>query len=407
MIDLKILRRHKEEILSSLKARHLDLSLEQWFELDREKREIQLHLDQLSAEKNRIKGEENLKDHQVSQLYSKVRKEIKQWQKKEKEVVVKWEKGVNNFPNLLASGKLAPPKKVEVEKEVRVDKNFSFPLKNGQKLAEKNRVVHPSQGVKMATSLFVHYPENGAPLVRSLINFMIDLHSQDGYREVFTPYLVNEESVFASGHLPKFAHQMYRTDKGKLFLIPTGEVPLLNLHRGEILAAKDLPLKYVTYTPCFRKEAGAKGEGLFRLHQFDKVELFQFAFPDSSEDTFAQMVAQGEKVLAQLGLPYRIVKLPPQDLAFAAACTWDLEVYCPASKQWLEVSSISLCTDFQARRAKIRFRQKGKVQFPHTLNASGLAIPRLILGIMENCQRKDGAIDVPPVLQKYLGRKIL
>ncbi|HDG68396.1 MAG TPA: serine--tRNA ligase, partial [candidate division Zixibacteria bacterium] len=253
----------------------------------------------------------------------------------------------------------------------------------------------------------------GARLVRALINFMLDLHTKDGkYTEVAPPYLVNRDSMVGTAQLPKLEDDMYHLDREDYFLIPTAEVPLTNLHRGEILAEDDLPKYYCAYTACFRREAGSYGaetRGLMRLHQFDKVELVKIVHPDKSYEELEDLLSDAERVIKLLGLPYRIVLLSTADLTFASAKTYDIEIWAPGLKKWLEVSSVSNLTDFQARRMNTRFRPKGggKPRYVHTLNGSGVALPRLIISLLETYQTPDGTVRIPEALQDYYGGDVI
>lgn len=265
------------------------------------------------------------------------------------------------------------------------------------------------RGAKISGSGFIVFRGQGARLVRGLMNFMLDLHtSEHGYEEMWVPVVVNRTSMTGTSQLPKFEDDMYGIRDEELFLIPTAEVPVTNLHANEILAASDLPRAMTAYTPCFRREAGAHGKdtrGLIRVHEFDKVELVRYATPETSHQELELLTGQAEKVLQLLGLPYRVVLLASGDTGFASAKTYDLEVFAPGAGVWLEVSSCSVFTDFQARRANIRYRpaEGGKPKFVHTLNGSGVAFPRVIAAILEHYQNADGTVDVPEVLRPYLG----
>lgn len=265
------------------------------------------------------------------------------------------------------------------------------------------------RGAKISGSGFIVFRGRGARLVRSLMNFMLDLHtSEHGYEEAWVPVVVNRAAMTATGQLPKFEDDMYGLRDEDLYLIPTAEVPVTNLHANEILPASDLPRALTAYSPCFRREAGAHGKdtrGLIRVHEFDKVELVRYATPETSTDELELLTSQAEKVLQLLGLPYRVVLLAAGDTGFASAKTYDLEVFAPGAGVWLEVSSCSVFTDFQARRANIRYRpaEGGKPRFVHTLNGSGVAFPRVIAAILEHYQNADGTVDVPEVLRPYLG----
>jgi seryl-tRNA synthetase len=265
------------------------------------------------------------------------------------------------------------------------------------------------RGAKISGSGFIVFRGKGARLVRALMNFMLDHHtSEHGYEEAWVPVVVNRASMTGTSQLPKFEDDMYGIRDEDLFLIPTAEVPVTNLFAGEILPASDLPKALTAYSPCFRREAGAHGKdtrGLIRVHEFDKVELVRYATPETSNDELELLTSQAEKILQLLGLPYRVVLLAAGDTGFASAKTYDLEVFAPGAGVWLEVSSCSVFTDFQARRANIRYRPQegGKPRFVHTLNGSGVAFPRIIAAILEHYQNADGTVDVPEVLRPYLG----
>ena len=270
-------------------------------------------------------------------------------------------------------------------------------------------LVDFERGAKLSGSGFIVYRGKGARLVRSLMNFMLDLHtSEHGYEEAWVPIVVNRAAMTGTGQLPKFEDDMYGIRDEELFLIPTAEVPVTNLYAGEILQAGDLPMAMTAFTPCFRREAGAHGKdtrGLIRVHEFDKVELVRYSTPEASAEQLELLTGHAEKVLQLLGLPYRVVLLAAGDTGFSSAKTYDLEVFAPGAGVWLEVSSCSVFTDFQARRANIRYRpaEGGKPRFVHTLNGSGLAFPRVIAAILEHYQKADGTIEVPEVLRPYLG----
>jgi seryl-tRNA synthetase len=289
---------------------------------------------------------------------------------------------------------------------------FDFDPRPHWDLGKDLGILDLPRGAKLAGSGFPLFRGLGARLVRALIDYMIDLHtSEHGYVEVAPPYLVTREVAEGTGNLPVFVDEMYVTTDG-LFLIPTAEVPVTNMHRDEILAATDLPRGYVAYTPCFRREAGAAGKdtrGLIRVHQFDKVELVRFSRPDDSPAELEKLLTHAETVLQRLDIPYRVVVLATGDLGFASAKTYDLEVWAAGVGTWLEVSSASTFTDFQARRANIRYRPAPgeKPEFVHTLNASGVALPRTLIAILENYQQADGSLRVPEPLVPYLGKESL
>jgi seryl-tRNA synthetase len=275
-------------------------------------------------------------------------------------------------------------------------------------LGEKLGVLDFARATKIAGSGFILYKGAGARLERALINMLLDLHTgQHGYTEIFPPFLINRQSMIGTGQLPKFEEDMYRLRDEEMYLAPTAEVPVSNIHREEILKEEQLPIYYCAYTPCFRREAGAAGKdtrGMIRVHQFDKVEMIKFAKPESSYDELEKMVANAEKVLQLLGLHYRVVLLCTGDMGFSSAKTYDIEVWAPGQNAYLEVSSCSNCEDFQARRANIRFKgADGKNRFVHMLNGSGTALARLYVALLETYQQPDGSILLPEILKPYLG----
>jgi seryl-tRNA synthetase len=300
-----------------------------------------------------------------------------------------------------------------VRKSWGTRKTFDFEPKTHEQLCDKLGLVDlNNRGVKVAGSGFVLWRGLGARLERALINWMLDLHVREhGYVEVSPPFVVNTKTMTGTGQLPKFAEDLFQVERDDLWLIPTAEVPVTNLYGDEILANGDLPIAHCAYTPCFRREAGAAGKmtrGLRRVHQFDKVELVRFVHPDKSDEEHQKLLGQCSRVLELLGLEYRVLELASGDTGFAAARCYDLECWAPAAKEWLEVSSVSTFTDFQARRANLRFRDEGgKTRFLHTLNGSGVACPRVILCMLETYQRKDGTVEVPEVLRPYVGRDVL
>ncbi len=288
--------------------------------------------------------------------------------------------------------------------------SFDFEPKAHWDLGEGLDILDFKRAAKITGSRFVLYKASGALIERALINFMLDLHvGEHGYTEVLPPFMVNRTSMTGTGQLPKFEEELFHLEGVDYFLIPTAEVPVTNIHADEILKEEELPIKYVSYTPCFRKEAGAHGKdtrGLTRLHQFNKVELVKFAHPDNSFDELEGLLLDAEDVLKKLNIHYRVSALCTGDLGFSSAKTYDIEVWLPGQNIYREISSCSCFTDFQARRAKIRFRrQGGKTELVHTLNGSGLAIGRTVMAVMENYQNADGTITIPEALRPYMHGK--
>ncbi len=291
-------------------------------------------------------------------------------------------------------------------------RRFDFEPLNHWDIAETLDIVDFNRGSKIAGARFSVMKGAGARLERALMNFMLDLNTSKGYKEIFPPILVNRDSMTGTGQLPKFEEELFRTVDPEFYLIPTAEVPVTNIHRDEILKETDLPIYYTAYSPCFRREAGSYGKdvrGLIRQHQFNKVELVKFVKPEDSYDELESLTRDAEDILQRLGLPYRVVALCTGDLGFSAAKTYDLEVWLPGQQRYREISSCSNFEDFQARRANIRFRREGKkgTEFVHTLNGSGLAIGRTVVAILENYQQRDGSVIIPEVLKPYMGIDVI
>lgn len=284
---------------------------------------------------------------------------------------------------------------------------FSFTPLSHWEIGEKKGIFNPQQAAKITGARFTVYHGMGARLERAVINFMLDTHTSRGYEEILPPFMVNRDSMIGTGQLPKFEEDMYAIRNSDFYLVPTAEVPVTNLHRGDILPENSLPVKYCAYTACFRGEAGSAGRdtrGLIRQHQFNKVELVKFAHPDHSFEELESLTNDAEYILQQLKLPYRVVCLCSGDVGFSSCKTYDIEVWMPSYGRFVEISSCSNFVDFQARRANIKFRdEKGKARFVHTLNGSGLAVGRTVAAIVENYQNADGTVTVPDVLVKYMG----
>jgi seryl-tRNA synthetase len=289
---------------------------------------------------------------------------------------------------------------------------FEFEPRPHWELGEALGILDLERATKISGSGFVGLSGAGAALSRALISFMLDRHRARGYREIAPPYLVNAATATATGHLPKFEDQLYACDRDELYLIPTAEVPIMGWHRGEILDAELLPLRYCAHTPCFRREAGAAGRetrGMIRVHQFDKVEMVAITTPEASYDTLESLTGDAEAVLQALEIPYRVLLLAAGDMGNAAAKTYDIEAWAPGVGMWLEVSSCSNCEAYQSRRADLRFRAAGAggTRYPHTLNGSGVALPRTMIALLENGQNEDGTVSVPLALRPYMGGREL
>ncbi len=411
MIDLKLLRASPGQVRGAL-ARRGDASLTRLLDeieaLDMKRRTLTAQLDTLKAERNDAAKADALAAKQGG-LSSQVLAE----RKKLGERIAGLESELRQIETTLEAKALFVPNSPlsDVPDEITVLRSWGTPAPKGGKphweIAEALGILDLPAGAKLAGSGFPVLKGMGARLARALINFMIDLHTREhGYVEVEPPFLARRDAMMGTGQLPKFEDDVYRTTDD-LFLIPTAEVPLTNLHRDEIIS-RPLPLAYVAYTPCFRREAGAAGKdtrGLLRVHQFDKVELVRFSYAADSPGEHEKLTGHAEEVLRRLELPYRVAVLPANDFGFAAAKTYDLEAWAPGVGQWLEVSSSSTFTDYQARRANIRCRPRPgeKPEFVHTLNASGVALPRTLAALLETRQQPDGSVTIPPALVPYVG----
>ncbi|MBK7714373.1 MAG: serine--tRNA ligase [Gemmatimonadetes bacterium] len=419
MIDIKLLRADAAAVRAQV-ARRLDPALDALLDrltiLDRHRRDALTRVEALKAERNaaseevaRRKRAKEPADALLEQL--KVSgEEVKALDQRVREIEAEIDLLIMQVPNLpLPTVPEGDASANAVVKEVGSHPVFAFPPKPHWELGAALGLFDLPRGAKLSGSGFPLFTGPGARLVRALKNFLLDLHTTEhGYTEIAPPFLVNRASMTGTGQLPKFAEELYTVTADELFLIPTAEVPVTNIHRDEILEGADLPRGYCAYTPCFRREAGAAGKdtrGLIRVHQFDKVELVRFCRPEDSPAEHEKMTRHAETALERLGIPYRRLALAAGDTGFASACTFDLEVWAAGVGTWLEASSASSFTDFQARRAGIRFRREpgAKPEFVHTLNASGVAFPRTIIALLENNQQADGSVVIPPVLVPYLG----
>lgn len=418
MLDLKFLREHPEAVRAGMRAKNREMDFDKFLELDRDQRAQQQQLEANLAVKNKLSEQINSRQKAgevITSLIESVRQVneiIKQQQHeisaREPELFALLSQ-IPNLPHPSVPAGTSPAQNRIVASHGQTPE-IDFTPKPHWEIAEQLGLVDFAAGSRLAGSFFISLQGLGARLNRALINFMLDWHTQNGYLEIAPPYLAQREMLFNTGQLPLLENDMYRIERDDLFLIPTGEIPLTNLHQNEILDVAQLPLKYVACTPCFRREAGTHGRenrGLIRIHQFDKVELVQISEPDRSAAALEDLRQAAESILQQLELPYRVVELCAGELSFAAAKCYDLEVWSPGVGKFLEVSSCSSFEAFQARRANIRFRRSGRLRFVHTLNASGVALPRTLAAILENYQTDEGSVLVPKVLQPYLGRTIL
>lgn len=428
MLDIKFIRENPDLVKESFKNRNLSLDLDGLMKLDDSRRKTLNGLEELRAQKNKaneeisalLKAKKDAKEIIASMkaIADKIDKLEDELKKADSEL----NKLLLNIPNIPHPS--IPVGDVSCKKVVRSwgePPKFDFQPASHIELAQNLDIIDFGRAAKITGSNFILYKGLGAKLERALINFMLDLHTKNhGYTEVFPPFLVNRASMTGTGQLPKLEEDMYRLKDDDLFLIPTAEVPVTNIFRDDILNEADLPIYYTAYTACFRREAGSYGrdtKGLTRVHQFDKVEMVKFVKPENSYAELEKLVADAEEVLQKLGLPYRVVMLPTQDLSFSASKCYDLEAYAAGIDSWLEVSSCSNFESFQARRANIKYRRTkedgqrlppgkaGKAEYVHTLNGSGVALARTVIAILENYQQKDGSIIIPEALRPYFDGK--
>jgi len=417
MLDVKLMRENLDEVKTRMATRGAEIDWNEFVAVDRERREALANIERLKEKKNRLSGEigkikKNAGDATaLMRDVEEVSEDIRIAEGPLAEIEARFEQFMLTLPNLPNPG-VPVGKNADDNKEIRrwgdLPK-FAFEPKNHWDIGEELGILDFERAAKIAGARFAVYRDAGARLERALINFMLDLHTQEhAYKEMIPPALVNRTALIGTGQLPKFEEDLFRLAQGEYFLIPTAEVPLTNLHRDEMIEREDLPIKYVAYTPCFRSEAGSYGKdvrGLIRLHQFNKVEMVKFTEPETSYDELESMVRNAEEVLKRLKIPYRVVELCTGDLGFGSAKTYDLEVWVPGQNTYREISSCSNCEDFQARRANIRYRKenKGRPIFVHTLNGSGLAVGRTLVAVLENYQQKDGSVVIPDALRSYMG----
>ncbi len=417
MLDINLIRSNPNKVKQAIvHKRENAAGIDQILELDAQRRSLIHACEQLKNKRNeKSKGVSELKKKGLDasiiiEETKKIGDEIKTYEEK----IVGLEAQINNLmlriPNIPAAD--VPIGKDEndnvVVKSWGVRKEFDFTPLPHWELGSLLNILDLERSSKISGSGFILLRGLGAKLERALFSFMLDIHTtQHGYTELFPPFLVNRTTMTGTGQLPKLEEDMYRTAVEDLFLIPTAEVPVTNIHRDEILSYKDLPLYYTAYTPCFRREAGSYGKdtrGIIRVHQFNKVELVKITKPETSYNELEALLGNAEKILQLLGLEYRVSKLCTGDMSFAAAKCYDIEVWAPGLGKYLEVSSCSNFEDFQARRINIRFRDEdGKLRFVHTMNGSGLALPRTVIAFLETYQQKDGSVVIPNVLQSYMG----
>ncbi|MBQ7985673.1 MAG: serine--tRNA ligase [Clostridia bacterium] len=420
MLDIKLLRTEPEKIKEALKNRANDLDIAPAIELDAKRREILAKVEQMKAKQNEItkqipamkKAGEN-----TDAIFAEMKElsnEIKELDAEVSEIDEKLRDFMLRIPNIPSDK--APigtddSDNVEVRKW-STPREFDFEAKAHWDIGTSLDILDFDRGAKIAGTRFTVYKGLGARLERSVIQYFLNTHTENGYTEIFPPYMVNRASMTGTGQLPKFEEDAFKVANNGYFLIPTAEVPVTNLHRDEILDGAKLPVKYCAYSACFRAEAGSAGRdtrGLIRQHQFNKVELVKFAKPEESYNELESLTRDAETLLQGLGIPYRVVCMSTCDLGFSSACTYDIEVWMPSYNRYVEISSCSNFEDYQARRANIRYKDgpKDKAQFVHTLNGSGLAVGRTVAAILENYQNADGTVTVPEALRGYMGCDII
>ena len=418
MLDQRLVRDNPDFIAQQLGRRGLDVDLTGLQLIANQQRDLEERRSSLQAEGNtvgkqvglKIKGGADPKGSEVAELRHRgntIKQQVAVLEEEEKQLSSKLREQLLSFPNLPSVD--CPEGRREADnKEVRRwgEPRKAEGLEEHWQIADRLGLLETERSVRIAQSRFVTLMGQGARLERALINFMLDLHCSKGYKEVLPPVLVNSASLQGSGQLPKFAEESFRCADDDLWLTPTAEVPVTSLHRDEIIPADLLPVRYVAYSPCFRREAGSYGRdtrGLIRLHQFNKVELYWFSHPDQSDQAHAQITADAEAVLQALDLPYRVLDLCTGDIGFSAARTYDLEVWLAGAGAYREISSCSVCGDFQARRSSIRTKEGKATRLVHTLNGSGLAIGRTMAAVLENGQQADGSVLLPEALAPYFG----
>jgi len=421
MLPIEIIRNNPGAVEKQLASKGETVDMSEVLKIDTLYRKQLGEANDLRALRNTVSDEiaqakrKGIDSNDAIQSMRKVSQQIKELEEKTQASKLELDRHLLSLPNLPhESVPIGTDEKDNpLVREWGEERQTDFKLKNHLELGEALGLFDFERGAKISGSGFPLYTGKGAKLERALINFMLDIHTeQHGYTEIFPPFVVRPESAITTGQLPKFAEDMYPSEKDDLWLIPTAEVPVTNIHRDEIMTADQLPINYTAYSACFRREAGSYGKdtrGFLRLHQFNKVELVKFVTPENSYSELETLVTHAETVLQSLGLRYRVIELCSGDLSFSAAKCYDIELWAPGEQKWLEVSSCSNFEDFQARRGNIRYRKTSdkKVDFVHTLNGSGVATPRLLVALLETYQNEDGSISIPKSLQPYMNAPAL
>ena len=414
MIAIELIRQDPDAVKEAMRNRDADVPIDRIIQLDRTRRSTISETDTLRARRNEVSREMGRSKERPQRLIEEMRSVGRQISRLEdilRDTDDELDSLMLKVPNIPdESAPVGSDESANIEvKRVGEFPSFGFEPDAHWDIAERLGIVDFERGVRLAGSRFFVLRGLGAKLQRALISFMIDMHvERHGYTEVYLPYIVNRDTVLASGHLPGFEEEMYRDVEDDLWMLPTAEAAITSLHRDEILSLDELPLYYVAHTPCWRREkasAGRDTRGIMRVHQFDKVEMYKFVAPDESASELDSLVAAAEDVVKALEIPYRILELSTGDMATPAVKAYDVEMWAPGANRWLEVSSCSNCSDFQARRGRVRYRTErgARPRLVHTLNGSGLALPRVIISILENYQREDGGVDIPEALRPYTG----
>ena len=417
MLDIKLIREETEKVKAALSRRKEEIDIDRVLALDETRRSLLFEAEQLKAKQNEVSkkipmmkkaGEDTAPVFaEMKELSDKI-KELDAKIRETEETLEKTMLTIPNIPNETVPDGDTDEDNVEVRRWGEPTK-FDYEPKPHWELGERLDILDPGLAGKITGTRFTVYKGDGARLERAIINYFLDVHTQNGYTEILPPYMVHRNSMVGTGQLPKFEEDAFKVTDTEYFLIPTAEVPVTNLYRDMILDGAQLPIKHAAYSACFRAEAGSAGRdtrGLIRQHQFNKVELVKFARPEDSYEELEKLTCDAEKVLQGLGLPYRVVKICVGDLGFTAAMKYDIEVWMPSYNRYVEISSCSNFEDFQARRASIRFKDdvKSKARFVHTLNGSGVAVGRTVAAIMENFQNDDGTITIPEALRGFMGK---
>ena len=414
MIDIDLIREKPEVVEESARKRGQVFQVTEAAELDRRRRRTISEIDSLRATRNEVSRELGKIKEKPQDLIDEMREvgtQISRLEKKEKDIAEQLQNILMNIPNI--PGDTTPLGADEGEnvvvRTIGDKPEFDFDPKPHWDIGEDLGIIDFQRGVKVSQTRFYLLHNKGAMLQRAIISWMLGLHiSQHGYSELYLPYMVNRATVTGSSHLPHFEENMYHDEEDDLFMVPTAEAPVTGMFRDEIIDGSKLPLKFVSHTPCWRREkfsAGRDTRGIKRVHQFDKVEMYKFVEPHTSHEELESLVKDAEEVCSQLGIPHRVLELCTGDLGFAASKSYDVEMWGSGTGEWLEVSSCSNCTDFQSRRSAIRYRpsEGGRPRFVHTLNGSGLAVPRVMIAILEHYQQEDGSVIVPDVLKPFTG----